>query len=418
MRYLFACALLLLAGCVAEVRPPRVAVEVRAPAVYVPPPPPPVVSVYVEPPLSQPLPIAVGWAPPPMLVESPPPLPFAEAVWVGGYWVWEGNWVWAHGHWVSPPRPSYLWVHPYYENRDGVVIFITGHWAAPGVAFVPPPMGLHLSVEVAAAGVIAGPRPMGPNGVFVPAPPGSRLGIIVPAPIGTAPAVVTSAPPVVAVGMRVTANVNVHDTNVVNNNTTVINKTTNITNVTNVTIVAPPAATSSGKAFSTSVPAQAHLAAAMPSVVRAQAPEPASTKPISSYVPGSKPRMLPPAQAVNSPATHSHEAPPPAAKAAIEPRPEHERAEGARSVPSPTKETADRGVAPKDVAPKAAAKEPVAKEPVAKEPAPKAAAAKEGAPKPVAKRDAKPGAKKPPKDAKHEPKDAKHEPKKEATKDS
>jgi hypothetical protein len=170
-------AALLLAGCVATVTPPRVEVTAPAAEVYVPAPPRAVVSVYVEPPISQPEPIAVGWAPPPILVESPPPSPFDGAVWVGGYWVWQGDWVWAHGHWVGPPRPNYAWVHPYYENRDGVVIFITGHWSAPGVAFVPPPPGIHLSVEVAAAGVVIGARPLGPNGCFIPAPPGSRPGI-------------------------------------------------------------------------------------------------------------------------------------------------------------------------------------------------------------------------------------------------
>jgi hypothetical protein len=46
-------------------------------------------------------------------------------------------------------------------------------------------------------------RPIGPHGVFVPAPPGSQPGIIVPAPVGTPPAVVLSAPPVVRPGMVV-----------------------------------------------------------------------------------------------------------------------------------------------------------------------------------------------------------------------
>ena len=62
---------------------------------YSPPPPRPVavysapvqdeavVSVYVDPPLVQPEPIAVQWAPPPMLVEVPPPQPYAEAIWTG-----------------------------------------------------------------------------------------------------------------------------------------------------------------------------------------------------------------------------------------------------------------------------------------------------------------------------------------------
>src|SRR4029077_19272747 len=135
-------------------------------------------------------------------------------------------------------------------------IFINGHWSAPDVVFVPPAPGLVLVVEPAAAGVMPGPRAMGPEGCFVPAPPGSRRGIIVPAPMGTAPAVVTSAPPVVAVGMRVTNNL----TNIRNTNTPPAPNVTNVTNVPNVTIVAPPAATANGRSFSSSVPAAPHLA--------------------------------------------------------------------------------------------------------------------------------------------------------------
>ena len=312
MRYVVVIpAALALAGCVATVTPPRVEVVapppavVVAPAEYEPPPPPPVVSVYVEPPIGQPPPIAVGWAPPAMLVDTPPPPPFPDAVWVGGYWVWQGNWVWAHGHWMGPPQPGYGWVHPYYENRDGAVIFIGGHWAAPGVVFVPPPMSLHLSIEVALPGVVAGVRPIGPPGCFVPPPPGSRPGFIVPAPIGTPPAVVTGAPPVVAVGMRINASTTVNN---INNS-----HTTNITNVTNVTIVAPPSAVAGGKAFNSSVPARANLAAAQAPVIHAAAPEPASTKPIPNFVHGAKPPALPAAQTVQvhntPPAPHQNAGP-------------------------------------------------------------------------------------------------------------
>lgn len=278
---------LLVGGCVVEAPPPAV---VRPVVVQPAVPPPAIVSVYEEPPLVEPAPIAVGWAPPPMLVEVPPPAPFPYSVWVGGYWVWQGNWVWAHGHWMEPPRPSYVWVHPYYEHRGGQVIFISGYWSAPGVAFVPPSPGLRLVVEAPAVGVIPGPRPIGPEGCFVPAPPGSRLGIIVPAPVGTAPAVVTSAPPVVSVGMRVTSNV----TNVTNIRNTNVTNITNVNNVTNVTIVAPPAATASGRAFNSTVPAAPHLAAGRPAVVQARAPEPVNARHVMPFVPGRAP--LTPAQ--------------------------------------------------------------------------------------------------------------------------
>ncbi|HUL19370.1 MAG TPA: hypothetical protein VLV29_08905 [Steroidobacteraceae bacterium] len=242
------------------------------------PPEAPPPSVYEEPPVSQPAPVVVAWAPPPMLVEVPPPMPFEGAVWVGGYWVWRGNWVWASGRWMGPPQPAYVWVHPYYEHRAGAVIFIDGHWAPPGVVFVPPPRNLPIVYARPAYGVVPGPRPIGPEGCFVPPPPGSRRGIIVPAPVGTAPAVVTGAPPVIAPGMRVTANV-------VNVNNGHVTNITNVTKVTNVTIVAPAGATANGHAYTGSVPAAPHLAAARPAVVPARAPEPAFNHPVAPLAP-------------------------------------------------------------------------------------------------------------------------------------
>jgi hypothetical protein len=189
MRLALYAVLAALSGCVIYQTPPAP----PAPAPDVPPQaeappsdeaaPAPDVSVYVEPPVAEPAPIAVGWAPPPMLVEVPPPVPYAGAVWVGGYWVWQGNWVWAHGHWMAAPRPDYVWVHPYYEHRGDAVIFIDGYWSPRGVAFVPPPPGMRFALETPAVGVVAGPRPIGPEGCFVPAPPGSRRGIIIPAPL-------------------------------------------------------------------------------------------------------------------------------------------------------------------------------------------------------------------------------------------
>ena len=300
-----ALATLTTACTVYQAPPPVRRVYVQPPVnVYVEPVVQPVISVYVEPPNSQPAPILIGWAPPPMLVEVPVPVPYASAVWVGGYWVWEGNWVWAAGHWMAPPEPNYAWVHPYYEHRDGGVVFITGHWSPPGVVFVAPALTLHLTFVSAAPGVAPGLAPIGPLGVFVPPPPGSRMGLIVPAPIGTPPAVVISAAPVVNVGMRIQNNTITANNSTVNN-TRVTNVTniTNITNITNVTIVAPASATANGKAFESSVPAQAHLAAALPPVIRIVAPVPVSAKAIPAFVPGRAPVSLPPPQMVRSSAT-------------------------------------------------------------------------------------------------------------------
>jgi hypothetical protein len=343
-------AVMLLTGC--AVQPPTRVVYVQAPPpppapeVYRIPAPLPVVSIYVEPPLYQPPPIRIAWAPPPMLVEIPPPLPYFGAVWTGGYWVWEGNWVWARGRWVAPPRPDYAWVNPYYEHRAGSVIFVNGFWAAPGVSFMAPSLNLNIAFGVVAAGIVAGPRPMGPEGVFIPAPPGSYAGLIVPAPIGTAPAVVTGAPPIIRTGMRV---------NVVNNNT--VTTTNNVTNVTNVNIVAPASATASGQAVNTAIPAQPHLAAAMSPVVRAFAPEPASAKPIPALVPGRAAIVLPTAQMVHPDmlpaALHQHASvqghQPQAAQGAVSPQ----------SIPLPAPHTAVPAAAPTSQIPSAATSKPL-----------------------------------------------------------
>ena len=293
------CAAALLSACVVEAPAPRYVAPPRPVPVYQQPASDyaaendPVVSVYVDPPLEQPAPIAVQWAPPPMLVEVPPPQPYPDAIWTGGYWAWEGRWFWSAGRWAPPPRPNFVWVQPYYEHRADVVVFVPGFWCAPERHFVPPAPGLSISIAVAAPGVRFGRPPMGPQGIFVPPPPGSRAGIIVPAPMGTPPAVVVSAPAVVNVGMRVRGNVDVNSHNTTNN-------VTNITNVTNVTIEAPAGATANGQAFQNSVPARAHLAAGLTPAGRPTAPQPTSAQAIPTYQSGRQPMALPAAQPIRA----------------------------------------------------------------------------------------------------------------------
>ena len=339
-----AAALALLAGCAAPHHTQvRAEVQVAAPAA------PSVVSVYVDPPMVQPEPVLVDVAPPPMLVEVPPPPPMPQAVWVGGYWGWQGRWVWCAGHWMTPPQSGYAWTQPYYEHRDGAVVFVAGHWAAPGVAFVPPPPSLHLSLQISLDG---GARPVGPSGVFVPPPPGSRPGLVVPAPVGTPPAVVVSAPPVVNVGMRVTNN-NINTTNINNHNVT------NITNVTNVTVVAPPGATANGQAYQGNIPAQAHLAAALPAIVQARAPRPAHPAPMTAGA-----GQTPPSQA--QPAMHAPDLPQPAhAAAPVMPPPQHASLPAAQPAPAnPTPPGANAHPPAWPAAPHAEAPAPRAEPPV------------------------------------------------------
>ncbi|RXZ36559.1 hypothetical protein D9O50_08585 [Oxalobacteraceae bacterium CAVE-383] len=138
-------------------------------------------EVYIDPPLDQPPPVRVEWAPPPLLDEPVPPQPYPDAIWTGGYWVWQDNWVWARGRWLAPPRPDYRWVRPYYEHRGDSVIFINGFWAAPGVSFRRPPPTLNIPYARVRPGVARGPRPSGPEGSFMPPPHGARRGAFVPA---------------------------------------------------------------------------------------------------------------------------------------------------------------------------------------------------------------------------------------------
>jgi len=267
-----------------------------------------VVSLFIDPPIAEPAPVAVAWAPPPMLVEEPPPQPDPYAVWTGGYWTWQGDWVWCAGRWMDPPREEYVWVQPYYEHRDERVIFIPGYWSSANVEFIAPSMDGPIPWAYVNAGVVIGPPPEGPAGIFVPPPPGSRPGLIIPAPIGTPPAVVISAPAVLAVGMRITGSVVIDAHNTTINDNRVTNySVTNVRNVTNVTVEAPAGATANGRAFQAQVPHEAHLAAAMHPQVAARAPEPATRTAVAAYVPGRTPAALPPPQKVQGlPAVPSH----------------------------------------------------------------------------------------------------------------
>ena len=85
-------------------------------------------SVWIEPPDFRPPALAIAQAPPAMLVQRVPARPFAGAVWIGGYWIWlRHRWVWARGIWAAAPRRGLRWIHPAYEHRGGLVVFVAGH---------------------------------------------------------------------------------------------------------------------------------------------------------------------------------------------------------------------------------------------------------------------------------------------------
>jgi hypothetical protein len=65
--------------------------------------------------------VVVDVAPPRPQVEVVPPIPFAGAIWIGGYWGWSaGRHVWVPGRWEHP-LPGYNW-RPHAWVQEG------GHW--------------------------------------------------------------------------------------------------------------------------------------------------------------------------------------------------------------------------------------------------------------------------------------------------
>ena len=132
--------------------------------------------------MEQPAPVAIPWAPPPMLWDPPPARPYYDVVWVGGHWTWwNGEWVWARGHWARPPTAGWVYSEPYYEYRGDAVVFVAGFWRPVTRVFVPPPPTVYVPLVQVRVVHVGYARPIGPHGVFVPPPPGSQPGVIVPA---------------------------------------------------------------------------------------------------------------------------------------------------------------------------------------------------------------------------------------------
>ena len=73
--------------------------------------------------------VVTNVAPPAPYVEVVPLVPFAGAVWIGGYWGWSGGrHSWVQGRWERP-RPGYAW-HPHrWEQRGGQWHLNQGGWA-------------------------------------------------------------------------------------------------------------------------------------------------------------------------------------------------------------------------------------------------------------------------------------------------
>ena len=73
--------------------------------------------------------LAVDVAPPTLRRETPGPSPFASAVWIGGYWHWDGTGhVWVDGRWAIPPRARSTWRRHRWRKRGAGIVFVPGGW--------------------------------------------------------------------------------------------------------------------------------------------------------------------------------------------------------------------------------------------------------------------------------------------------
>ena len=105
------------------------AAVVSAPLFAQLPPPPPI------PPLPGSLEIRIGrQAPPRVRYERRYARPSRDAVWVRGFWDWQGdNWVWIPGRWTVPEGRQARWIGPRYVREYGGYRYVPGHWSTQRV---------------------------------------------------------------------------------------------------------------------------------------------------------------------------------------------------------------------------------------------------------------------------------------------
>jgi hypothetical protein len=67
--------------------------------------------------------------PPPPPVDYVTPQPTPSAVWVAGYYGFDGyRYNWVPGHWEIPPPNYVVFVRPHWVYRGGEYIYIRGYW--------------------------------------------------------------------------------------------------------------------------------------------------------------------------------------------------------------------------------------------------------------------------------------------------
>lgn len=72
---------------------------------------------------------SVPVTPPPAPVDPVPPQPAPNAIWVAGYWIFDGrSYTWNAGRWEIPPPLATTYVPAHSESRNGQLVYVPGHW--------------------------------------------------------------------------------------------------------------------------------------------------------------------------------------------------------------------------------------------------------------------------------------------------
>ncbi len=67
--------------------------------------------------------------PPPAPTETVPAPPAPTALWIPGFWTFDGRgYAWTTGHWEIAPPNAHAYVAAHYESRPEGVVFVPAYW--------------------------------------------------------------------------------------------------------------------------------------------------------------------------------------------------------------------------------------------------------------------------------------------------
>lgn len=86
------------------------------------------VVVYSQQPAGQTIIVQHPTQPPPVEVETEPPSPAPDDIWIQGSWNWQDNhWVWTPGYWTAP-EAGHEWIPAHWQRMDEGYEWVPGHW--------------------------------------------------------------------------------------------------------------------------------------------------------------------------------------------------------------------------------------------------------------------------------------------------